>query len=111
MPERGSVAIVRRAPVQSEWICTLPLRVGWALWMLWRIRWIARSPMSSPRKALADGEVSVVEKVSRSLLSLHSMIIAEEVTTREMRLHERLLDVMGESFDCVDVEVCQGDSV
>ena len=37
--------------------------------------------MSSPRKALADGDVSVVEKVRRFLLSPHSMITAEEHTS------------------------------
>jgi hypothetical protein len=81
MPEMGSEVIVWSAPVQSEKIFADPEREGCDLWMLCKSRWIARRPISSPLKALAEVDTSVVEKDSLFWLSLHSMMIAAEQTS------------------------------
>ena len=69
MPEMGSEVIVWSAPVQSQKIFADPEREGCDLWMLCKSRWIARRPIGSPLKALAEVDTSVVEKDSLFWLS------------------------------------------
>ena len=80
IPELGREVMVRKAPVQSEWICAFPFRSVYVACRLCRMRCIASRPRSSPRKALADWDTSSTERVRQSCDSEHSIIIAVEQT-------------------------------